>query len=190
MGVELRPAQGGVDHLLDATFEDDFAVLSPNHPAANAEGELAVQAGDHIPGIPENVVKLGGDWRFIENGLIGLEVIHNSSQVMRGDESNQLDTIDGYTLVNLSLTRRFANLRVTAYQEDPQKPIAMATTVRVQDGRTLTTDGPFPEAKEQIGGFWIIEAENLDEAMDWAAQATVACRGPVEIRPFQDEPEA
>lgn len=64
-----------------------------------------------------------------------------------------------------------------------------ATVVRSEDNEILTTDGPFPEAKEQIGGFWIIETENLDAALDWASQATVACRGPVEIRPFQDEPE-
>jgi hypothetical protein len=63
-----------------------------------------------------------------------------------------------------------------------------ATVVRADGGDILTTDGPFPEAKEQIGGFWIIEAADLDEAMEWASQATVACRGPVEIRPFQDEP--
>lgn len=65
-----------------------------------------------------------------------------------------------------------------------------ATVVRSQDGEILTTDGPFPEAKEQIGGFWVIEASDMDAALDWAAQATVACRGPVEIRPFQDEPES
>jgi len=65
-----------------------------------------------------------------------------------------------------------------------------ATVVRSQDGEILTTDGPFPEAKEQIGGFWVIEADNLDSALDWASQATIACRGPVEVRPFQDEPEA
>lgn len=64
-----------------------------------------------------------------------------------------------------------------------------ATVVRAQDGEVLTTDGPFPEAKEQIGGFWVIEAKDLDEALDWASQATVACRGPVEVRPFQDDPE-
>ena len=64
-----------------------------------------------------------------------------------------------------------------------------ATVVRSQDGEILTTDGPFPEAKEQVGGFWIIETADFDEALDWASQATVACRGPVEIRPFQDEPE-
>lgn len=64
-----------------------------------------------------------------------------------------------------------------------------ATVVRSEDGEILTTDGPFAEAKEQIGGFWVIEAKDLDEALDWAGQATVACRGPVEVRPFEDEPE-
>jgi hypothetical protein len=52
----------------------------------------------------------------------------------------------------------------------------------------VVTDGPFPEAKEQIGGFWVIEAEDFDAALDWARGATVACRGPVEVRPFQSEP--
>jgi hypothetical protein len=65
-----------------------------------------------------------------------------------------------------------------------------ATVVREQNGEILTTDGPFPEAKEQIGGFWIIQAPDLDAALAWASKATVACRGPVEVRPFQDEPEA
>lgn len=62
-----------------------------------------------------------------------------------------------------------------------------ATVVSAETGEVITTDGPFAEAKEQIGGFWVIEASDLDEALDWAAQATVACRGPVEVRPFQDE---
>lgn len=65
-----------------------------------------------------------------------------------------------------------------------------ATVVRAENGEILTTDGPFAEAKEQIGGFWVIEASDLDAALDWASQATVACRGPVEVRPFQDEPES
>ncbi|HEX2056856.1 MAG TPA: YciI family protein [Actinomycetota bacterium] len=62
-----------------------------------------------------------------------------------------------------------------------------ATVVRVENGETITTDGPFAEAKEHLGGFWIIEAPDLDAALDWAAQATVACRAPVEVRPFQDD---
>jgi len=68
-------------------------------------------------------------------------------------------------------------------------PADTATVVRAQDGDVLTTDGPFPEAKEQLGGFWIIKAPDLDAALAWAAEATVACQGPVEVRPFQDDPE-
>ena len=64
-----------------------------------------------------------------------------------------------------------------------------ATVVQMRDGEFLTTDGPFPEAKEQLGGFWIIKAPDLDAALDWARQATVACKGPVEVRPLQDESE-
>ena len=62
--------------------------------------------------------------------------------------------------------------------------------VESQGGEVVTTDGPFAETKEQLGGFWVIEAPDLDAALAWAAKATVACRGPVEVRPFQDEPEA
>lgn len=66
-------------------------------------------------------------------------------------------------------------------------PPDTATVVDGSGGEVITTDGPFAEAKEQIGGFWVIDAKDLDEALDWASQATVACRGPVEVRPFQDE---
>ena len=69
-------------------------------------------------------------------------------------------------------------------------PADTATVVRLKDGEVLTVDGPFAEAKEQLGGFWIIEAADLDAALVWAAKATVACRGPVEVRPFQAEPGA
>jgi len=67
-------------------------------------------------------------------------------------------------------------------------PAATATVVRLQDGDVLTTDGPFAETKEQLGGFWVIRAEDLDAALAWAAKATEACGGPVEVRPFQEEP--
>ena len=69
-------------------------------------------------------------------------------------------------------------------------PPATATVVQIKDGDVLTTDGPFAETKEQLGGFWVITAENLDAALAWAAKATKACRGPVEVRPFQEEPES
>ena len=65
-----------------------------------------------------------------------------------------------------------------------------ATVVRVEGGRPLTTDGPYVETKEQLGGFWVIKSANLDEALAWAEKATAACRAPVEVRPFQDEPDS
>jgi hypothetical protein len=67
-------------------------------------------------------------------------------------------------------------------------PSSTATVVRVRDDEVITTDGPFAETKEQLGGFWIIEVADLDAALDWAGKATRACAGPVEVRPFQDDP--
>ena len=69
-------------------------------------------------------------------------------------------------------------------------PADTATVVSARSGEPIVTDGPFAETKEQIGGFWIIEAADLDAALDWARKATVACRNPVEVRPFQDDPAA
>jgi hypothetical protein len=67
-------------------------------------------------------------------------------------------------------------------------PPAIATVVRARDGEVVTTDGPFAETKEQMGGFWIIEAPDLDAALEWAAKGSAACGGAVEVRPFQEVP--
>jgi len=69
-------------------------------------------------------------------------------------------------------------------------PADTATVVRFTEGEVLTTDGPFAETKEQLGGFWIIEASDLDAALVWAGKGAAACGAPVEVRPFQEEPEA
>ena len=69
-------------------------------------------------------------------------------------------------------------------------PPSSATVVRVENGATSTTDGPFAETKEQLGGFWIINCEDLDQALAWAEKCSAACLQPVEVRPFQDEPES
>jgi len=69
-------------------------------------------------------------------------------------------------------------------------PPSTATVVRITDGAVVTTDGPFAETKEQLGGFWVIQAADLDAALEWAAKATRACRFPVEVRPFDTGPEA
>ena len=67
------------------------------------------------------------------------------------------------------------------------KSTASATVVKAADGEVSMTDGPYAETKEQMGGFWVIEAADLDAALDWARQASAACEGPVELRPMQGE---
>ena len=62
-----------------------------------------------------------------------------------------------------------------------------ATVVRVTDGEVSTTDGPYAESKEQMGGFWVVEAPDLDAALELARKGAAACEGPVEVRPFQGE---
>jgi hypothetical protein len=66
----------------------------------------------------------------------------------------------------------------------------IATVVNAKDGDVVITDGPFAETKEHLGGFWIITAPDLDAALAWATKGSAACMGPVEVRPFQDEPES
>ncbi len=61
-----------------------------------------------------------------------------------------------------------------------------ATVVRVSEGDVLTTDGPFAESKEHLGGFYIIEAEDLDAALAWASKTAAVVRKPIEVRPFRD----
>ena len=65
-----------------------------------------------------------------------------------------------------------------------------ATVVRMSNGAVLTTDGPFMESKEHLGGFYIIEAEHLDAALAWASKVTACIMQPIEVRPFYDEAEA
>ncbi len=61
-----------------------------------------------------------------------------------------------------------------------------ATTVRVRDGETLVTDGPFAETKEQLGGYYVLECADLDEAIAWAAKIPGALTGTIEVRPVMD----
>ena len=70
------------------------------------------------------------------------------------------------------------------------QPVRTATTVRVRNGKLATTDGPFAETKEQLGGFWVIRAPDLDVALEIAARGSQACGNPVEVRPFEDLPDA
>ena len=67
---------------------------------------------------------------------------------------------------------------------DRLQPTSTATTVRVRDGKTLTTDGPFAETREQLGGYYMVEAKDLDEAMAIAARIPSARVGAIEVRPI------
>ncbi|HYL19944.1 MAG TPA: YciI family protein [Burkholderiales bacterium] len=64
------------------------------------------------------------------------------------------------------------------------KPVATATTVRVRGGKVLTTDGPFAETKEQLGGYYLIDVPNLDEAVKWGSKCPGAKTGSIEVRPL------
>jgi hypothetical protein len=69
---------------------------------------------------------------------------------------------------------------------DALLPTTSATTVRVRDGKTLTTDGPFAETKEQLGGFYLLNCENLDQAIEIAARIPGAAKGSIEVRPIME----
>ncbi len=68
------------------------------------------------------------------------------------------------------------------------QPTATATTVRVRDGKTVTTDGPFAETKEQLGGYYMLECKDLDEAIAYAAKIPSAPYGSIEVRPVMELP--
>jgi hypothetical protein len=66
------------------------------------------------------------------------------------------------------------------------QPVATATTLRVRDGERMLTDGPYAETKEQLGGYYLFDCKDLDEALNWAAQIPEAQTGAVEVRPVMD----
>ena len=72
---------------------------------------------------------------------------------------------------------------------DALQPTRTATTVRVRDGKVTTTDGPFAETREQLGGYYLIEAKDLDEALRWGAKCPAAPYGSIEVRPIIEHPE-
>ncbi|HEX2229568.1 MAG TPA: YciI family protein, partial [Candidatus Binatia bacterium] len=71
---------------------------------------------------------------------------------------------------------------------NPLHPTAMATSVQVREGKRLVTDGPFAETREQLGGYFLVDAENLDEAIAIAARIPMARKGTVELRPVIEIP--
>jgi hypothetical protein len=82
--------------------------------------------------------------------------------------------------------RRTGN-HVSQVPAAPLAPTTTSTTVRVRNGKTMLTDGPFAETKEQLGGFYIVEAANADDAIALAARIPGVRRGSVEVRPFRTD---
>ncbi|MDX1519763.1 MAG: TonB-dependent receptor, partial [Gammaproteobacteria bacterium] len=112
--------------FVHATYETAFQAASANHPLADGNGEIAVQEGDRIPGIPEHSLKIGAEYPITNRLSIGGDLLYNSDQYLRGDEANLLDTIDGYAIVNVrgryrinetfSIFARINNLFDTDYE--------------------------------------------------------------------------
>ena len=96
-------------------------------------------------------------------------------------EEEQKATVDAYREI-----AREASAKGILEGADELQAITAATTVRMRDGRALITDGPFAETKEQLGGYFILNCENLDEAIEWAQRFPTAQVGCIEIRPIVD----
>ena len=72
---------------------------------------------------------------------------------------------------------------------EPLDPTSTATTIRVREGRTIPTDGPFADTKEQLGGIYVVDVKDLNEAIAWASRIPDARNGSIEIRPLMNVPE-
>ena len=108
-------------------------------------------------------------------------LIYNEESSEPVDPAVMGEVIAAYNAYGSMLRARGAWIASEALQ-----PTATATTIRVRDGKTLTTDGPFAETKEVLGGFYQIEAKDLDEALALAAACPGASWGTVEVRPIVD----
>jgi hypothetical protein len=104
------------------------------------------------------------------------------------DESATAEELQEIAAAHHALMEETA-LRGIFRAADPLKSASVATTVRVQDGKVLITDGPFVETKEQLAGYYILDCQDLDDALEWAARIPTACRGRcgyIEVRPIHE----
>lgn len=124
---------------IEATFRDSFRVNSPNHPEADANGQIPVNQGDRIPGIPKHLFKLSTDFDVYSMWTVGLDALFNGSQVFRGDEGNLADKLGSYWLFNVR-TELQINSHFTIF----------AKIDNILD-RRYKTFGLFGEADEVLG---------------------------------------
>ena len=108
-----------------------------------------------------------------------LLIYTNEAQEMQASEAEQQEVMTAYYAFSNELNESGANLGGEALL-----PTNMAKSVRVREGKTVITDGPFAETKEQLGGFYLVEAATEEEAVKWAAKIPGAQVGTVEVRPL------
>ena len=108
--------------------------------------------------------------------------VHHSEDVPMPDRAEMMATFKAVDEFNEELRRAGAWVFAGGL-EAPDT----ATVVRIKGEEVVLSDGPFTESKEHIGGFWAIEADDLDAALAWAERGARACRQPVEVRPFQPD---
>jgi hypothetical protein len=113
-----------------------------------------------------------------------LALIYGDENVVWSEEETQ-EVMAAYT----AFGEEGAKSGVLTGVGEALQPTSTATTVRVRDGETVTTDGPFAETKEQLGGFYLFECDNLDQAIEWAAKIPGAKDGSIEVRPIMEFPE-
>jgi hypothetical protein len=114
-----------------------------------------------------------------------LLLIYQAEQPMGAAVDDELMASELAAYAAFTRETRERNLYVAG---EALEPTATATSVRVQDGRTVVTDGPFAETKEALGGFYLLECRDLDEAIEMAAKIPAAKRGTIEVRPIWSLP--
>jgi hypothetical protein len=110
-----------------------------------------------------------------------LLLIYSNEKAWDAMPKAELDAVYGEYMAFTEAIKKSGNYK----GGNPLQPTPTATTVRVKGGKTLTTDGPFAETKEQLGGYYLVEAKDLDEAIALAARIPSARMGSIEVRPIQ-----
>jgi iron complex outermembrane receptor protein len=94
-------------NYVDATFQSAFTLSAPSNPFRDQAGNIQVEPGDHLPGIPKHRIKVGADYNIRSNWTVGGTLVYTSAQFYRGDESNQNPPLPGYPVLNLHTALRF-----------------------------------------------------------------------------------
>ncbi len=141
--------------FIDATFQSDLRLSSPNNPFADENGTIQVHRGNQIPGVPQHRVRLNVDVKITDWWSLGGSLSYTSAQYLRGDESNQLPKLSGYTLVSLrtsvrvtqgvelfGLVYNLLNQRYASFGTLYDVPLANAAGLALNDPRTVSPGSP------------------------------------------------